>query len=560
MTTNKSPRARWVWGASPSAWLVLLSILSPAACGDPASTDNTPPMATLAQQSPMGPLGLHYGERAMLQFRYRLQGDPVAGATLRLHIDRDDSGATLSADRLITNDRGDASVLLTAGASESAFHVIVTGPSGAMLSVDVAVSRFDFANMDVLVDASSFATAQQLQAGLLLDTMCAALPATPKAAAAVRSTQVSERRATLPFPTLVVKPYSVAARAEDSQGHLVAYGCVDVPEALLRTGQRALVPVPLSLVTPSPIGNYDLDLDLTAQPPATDPYVTMPCADALGQTLLDEILTALRPTNADLANRLAQLRGALDASGCRTGSGKLDDRLHTPIAATTAGTALSAIGPEAAAIRSKFHLLSTLSVYSGSNLLWQTSHTLREAHFNLGTVVATYPLDTLPVPSVHDLDAAQTGATLALPPHSLTLRFPSLWKRAVEDLSLRPRALTMTPAQLFSAAVNAAQVSALAGCSALEAVSCTGVSPPCTGLVAPACIAARDAVAARLAGAFSDAAPGYDLSLSMLLHLEDAQGTLQAQQISSGEVSGTTTGATFVLPLSGSAQGPRTGP
>ena len=536
-------------------WLLLV-VAAAVACGSLDGNDGEQPEATLSLLS-RAPLGLHYGERATLSLRYRRDSQPVPGATLSVHLDRDDSGATLSANRLITNDRGEASVLLTAGASEGAFHVVIDAPYAPSLVVDVAVSRFDFGSLDVLVDATAFEAAVLVRAGLVLDSSCAQLPATPMPLPAARQTQASERRATLPFPVLVLMPYSVYARAEDAQGRLLAYGCVDLPDSLLRTGLRPVVSVPLAAAMPSPIGSFDLTIDLVTRPPSPDPFAALACTSGQGQLLLDGLLEALAPVDGALTSRLLAVRAPLDASGCRSGTASSDERMQMMLSATSAGSQLQTIAADLSSVRSRSSLITQLDVTAGSLGQFQARHTLRSIRFAIGASSVHYSLSSLPVITASDLALSQTGSNLMVPPHVLTLGLPGWWARAFVDLVQQPRGILATPAQLFTSAVNAASASALVGCAAIESALCAQVSPPCAGKLVAACTSGRDSSASRLGQALSNSPPGYDLSLSMLLHVEDTSGSLQAQKIHSGQVSGIAGGASGATMLSGAASGPR---
>jgi hypothetical protein len=144
-----------------------------------------------------------------------------------------------------------------------------------------------------------------------------------------------------------------------------------------------------------------------------------------------------------------------------------------------------------------------------------------------------------------------------VPPHVLTLGLPAWWTRAFTDLVLQPRGISQQPAQIFVAAVNSASASPLTGCAAVESVLCSQLAPPCTGKLVGPCASARDSASSRLTSALAPSPPGYDLSLSMLLHLEDSSGSLQAQKVQSGPVSGIAGGTAGATQLSGTASGPR---
>lgn len=542
-----SPRVRW---------LGLLLVALAVGCGSGEGNDGGQPTASLSLLS-RAPLGLHYAERATLSIRYRRSGEPVPGATLTAHLDRDDTGATLSANRLITNDRGEASVLLTAGASEGAFHVLIDAPSAPTLVVDVAVSRFDFGSLDVLVDAAAFEAAVLVRAGLVLDSDCTQLPATPMPLPAARINQASERHATLPFPVLVLMPYSVYARAEDAQGRLVAYGCIDLPEALLRTGLRPLVSVPLQATQPNPIGSYDLTLDVVSRPPSPDPYLALACSSGQAQLLLDGILDALAPVESALATRLLAQRAPVDMAGCRAASASLDERVQQTLMASTPGALLHSLAGDLVKVRGHFTVGTQLDITVGRLDQFQARHSLRTLQFALGPSSAQYSLTSLPVVTANDLSVSQSGVNLTIPSHVFTLGLPGWWQRAITDLVLQPRGVMSSPAQLFVSSVNAASASSLSGCSAVESVICSQVAPPCAGKISPACTSGRDRGSMLLTQALASSPPGYDLSLSLLLQVEDSGGTLQAQKISSGQVSGIAGGAEGASMLSGVASGPR---
>ena len=215
------------------------------------------------------PLGLSYGEQTTLQFRYLVQGEPQAGVALKLWIDSTTGGGTLSTPTAVTNDLGEASVRLTAGTTESAFHVTVSAPQTTDLVVDVAVSRFAFGTLRVLLDASPVSLAAvQLRVGLYPNTACNDLSPTPVLMGALRSQRQNGPRGELLFGTLLIQPYAVVGRAEDQSGRLIGYGCVEVPERLLRADLNIPVEVPLGIVQPSPVGSYLLDIQITPQWPA----------------------------------------------------------------------------------------------------------------------------------------------------------------------------------------------------------------------------------------------------------------------------------------------------
>jgi hypothetical protein len=541
----------------------LLGLLLGGGCGD-GDAGSSGPQATIALVSPLSPLGLHYGEQVTLVLRYRQLGQATAGVTLSLHIDNDTSGATLSADRVVTNDRGEASILLTAGAAETAFHVLVNADLAADLAVDIAVSRYAFGNLDIVIDGSSgLGPVALVRAALLTSAHCEALSPTPKLGAVLRSQQSADPQAVLPFSTLLVQPYTAIGRAEDTSGRLLGYGCIDLPDQLLRTGLRPVVPIPLSPVFPSPIGSYQLAL--TAQsspmlPAAPGPFDVLACASGLGQLLLEATLRAIPAASSDLALRLGKLRAAVDGSGCRVGASQLDGRLHALLALSSAGSSLAAVAADVVAIQKSLQLASLLGVTMATSSGFIGSHTLLTATLANagGSRSATYSLANLPVPSVSNLLLGQSAALLTVPQHQLTLRLPSLWRQAVDELALTPRGLTMTPAQLLQAAVSSAKSSGRTGCDAVEQLLCTGVSAPCLGQLLGPCATATTTAASDLTATLADLpAPSLDLTLAFGVRLDDPDGTLLAQQLSAGQLSGSATTAGGLLPLTGTLTGSR---
>lgn len=540
--------------------VALLAVALGLACGESGPMSSEGPQATVALVSPMGALGLHYGEQATLLLRYRHLGQGIAGTTLSLHIDSDNTGTTLSADRVVTNDRGEASVLLTAGAAEAAFHVLVSAPLANELVIDIAVSRYAFGNLDVSLDASDLPGVTMVRAALVtgVGAHCAALLPTAKLGPVLRSQQANKNRGVLPFSTLLVQPYSVLGRAEDSTGRLLGYGCVELSDDLLRTGLRAVVPVPLGPVFPSPLGRYDLAFELKSKPSSPALWELLACAQGLGQVLIDAMLPVVPTADKDVATRLTALRGALDTTtGCRTGTDKPDDKLHALLAGTAAGTALVPVAQDAAAIVGGLKLATLLQVYVSNDRDTLATHTLTSATLATSTRSANYSLATVPVPAVTNLLLTQNGVLLTIPEHALTLRLPSLWRQAMSELVIVPRSLTMTPAQLFQAAVTMSVSSGKNGCDAVEALLCSAMSPPCTGKLSAACLQATSAIASSLTRSFDDAMPDYDLWLSLSATMEDPDGTLETQTFDDGQVSGRVLTGSGLLTLSGTATGAR---
>lgn len=545
---------------------VLLPLFPLAGCSDETGDPMDGPAAVLtlvSPPSPPAPLGLHYGEQATLLFRYRNHGQPEAGVTLKAVTDGDAGGATLSAERLVTSDRGEAGVVLTAGASETAFHVVVSAPSATDLIIDAAVSRYAFGSIDVLIDGTMLGGPGPLPTAvrgtLFGGTLCAQLPPLPKPGPGLRTQRASEPRSVLTFATLLVQPYSIAARAEDDSGHLLGYGCLDVPEQLLKTGQRAVVVVPMQPVHPSPVGSYTLTTDLANQPP--EPWPKLGCATGTGQVLLDAVLAGVKAVDADLAMRLSALRAMPDAMGCRTAVDKLDAKLHAILTPSTAGMTFSAVAGEALGLLRGGTLTSELVVRAAAPQP-VGDHSLRTLRFDVGMRSSTLALDTLLGGSATELPLAVSGSSLTVPTHRLSLRLASQWQRGVQELVLTPRGIsTMSVGQLFTAAVTAAQRMAASDCSAVEALVCEGVAAPCVGVVRSACLTGKTATAQALDRVFSEPMlPSLETAMSFKLTLLDPDGTLKATALGSGQLTGASGTAAGDAGLGGTSRGVRVGP
>ena len=286
MTARRSCK-RW----RSLGFLALALVVGSCAPAEQRAEDELPAMLTLVSPGP--PLGLNYGESALLELGYTLRGKPKAGVTLHLSTDGDDGGATLSTATVVTNDRGQASARLTAGAAESAFHVLVTVPQAAELVIDVAVSRYDFGRLLVTLDTRELTPpAVTIEAGAYIEKGCAELPPTAKLMGALRSMQAVAQPGELFFAKLLLHDYTVVGRAVDRRGRLIAQGCVGLPERLLKSGVVVPLAIPLQPVFISPVGSFLVKSELQLHLP--EPlYATLACRYGLAQTLIDELLAAV---------------------------------------------------------------------------------------------------------------------------------------------------------------------------------------------------------------------------------------------------------------------------
>ena len=528
---------------SAKPWSLLGVILAAVLLGrcappEPVTTDGVP--ATVGLVSPTSPLGLNYGESATLTLGYKLRGEPRPGITLRLSPDGDDGGATLSTAKVVTNDQGEASALLTAGAAESAFHVLVSAPQAEELVIDVAVSRYAFGTMRVELDATTVApTAVEIEAGLFIDQGCAELMPMAKLTGALRSLQKAVPAGGLLFSTLLLRDYTVIGRAADKHGRLVARGCVGMPERLLKSGIEVPLTVPLQPVSMSPVGSFTLTSSLQLQLPSTL-YAGLACKYGLAQTLIDALVAAVPAANKDVALRLQTARAALDPKGCRsTGvTGEPPDQGVQTLLGSAAGMTLGAVAVDLTAVQSAAGLRTQLDVRGSADTRWVGDHTLQGLTLQTPTKNATYPLSDVPVPLVRELPLRLDDNRLVVPSHALSLQLPRWWRRALTELILVPRGVTQTPMQLWQMAIGAARSGTAVGCDAVEAVLCSKLAAPCKGVLVGPCQAASTSVAAALLHALDDANTQLDLRYGLAADLDDPDDAFQAKALANGLGSG----------------------
>ena len=109
---------------------------------------------------------------------------------------------------------------------------------------------------------------------------------------------------------------------------------------------------------------------------------------------------------------------------------------------------------------------------------------------------------------------------------------------ALTDLVLQPKGVTMTPMQLWQAAVSGARSGMATGCAAVEAVLCSKLAAPCKGLLVGPCQTAASNVAMALQHALDDAREPLDLSYRLAADLDEPSDMLQAKSLTSGQASG----------------------
>lgn len=499
-------------------------------CGDEGGMQPQP-IPVLSVISPGTPLGLTYGERKTLVYRLQRGDRQLAGEFLQIEIDLESSGSTLSASRLITNDHGEASVLLTAGGAESAFHVVATAASAVPLSVDVAVSRFAFANLDVLVDGTQITAGRKTVAALYesRERRCQMLKPTPTLSPPLRIGETSLRRGLLAFPTLLAQEYTVVGRVEDGDGLLLAYGCVDLPDTVTKTGLRPVIDVPLVAVTPSPLGTFDVQLTGSDPPLPLDAVDQLVCADGLSTLFLDQLQQAVGATDATLLGKIRAARSGVDKAGCRGGSALLDDRLTNLLSGTAGGAAGLGALLDAGRMRRTRVLSSELTTYAGGGRDWTAKHLVRELQLRQGTERVTFDLSSAAKPEETELAVRTQGDSMTVARHTLGLDLSPLLRKAIVERVLTPRGVGGSLGQVARDVMTRTVSMAGMGCAAIEATLCERLTPPCVGIIAPLCPAVVGAVDKLLEQTLDGPMGREDTAMELRLTLVGDPSTLSAK-------------------------------
>ena len=504
--------------------------------GSNAPPDGGPPLALDVIGSSQ--IGLHYGKSTDLQVRYHTDDGsaaPVAGATVHFSIFKDPAGSTLTRDTATTDSNGVATVTLTAGQAEADFRVAATAINAPEADFDVSVSKLDFVEVDAQL---SWAGGSTLRALLYDDKTCAQLPASPTLPPPARALSRMAETATLQFVNLLSKPYALVGRAENGDGTLVGYACVDIGAELVPPGSVSVVPLPLAPVIASPLGSFTLTSTLVPAPSAyaslVDTWQVLGgCPYGAAQALLD-------------AMGISSHRDPPLSDGCRpTSATSLDEELQSLLTAPPMAPAgaLPAIANDLAAITASATVKSTLTVTPASTTTFTAAHALVSAELATSASMSkTYDLVALgePVIAVQGIPLSDDGSTVTIGAHDLTLGWTTLWLQAFTDLSLTARVSGLgSPAipSLVAAVVAPASRSGKMGCAAVDDLVCSVTTGSGSCALATPCASALGPMAADLAAGFAPAS-GFDLTLSGTATPVDANGDLVVDLLSGGAWTG----------------------
>jgi hypothetical protein len=180
--------------------------------------------------------------------------------------------------------------------------------------------------------------------------------------------------------------------------------------------------------------------------------------------------------------------------------------------------------------------LLTVTARDGAQV---ASHVLQSLTLNATGSKTSYLIAEEPLPVVRANEVALTyeTTTLSLAEHGFTLRLPTFWERAVNELALKSRFNLSPPIvrNFLTALINAAQKNGKVGCLAVEELLCAqpGVVS-CAGTVGPACTTALDQIDVALRQPFT-APTGLDLIWSGTATAADSDGDLFVDKLSAGD-------------------------
>jgi len=516
--------------------------------GSNAPPDGGPPLALdVVGESQVG---VSYGGVMNLRVRYHTDdaaATAVQGAPVRFSIFYSDpKGSTLSRDVVTTDVNGIATVTLTGGQAEASFKVAATAVNAPEVDFDVSVSKFDFVEIDAKLSWSMDANLR----ALLYDAQtCAMLPPAATLPAPARAvSKANSTEATLQFVKLLSMSYALVGRVEDTDGNLLAQGCVDIGAGLVPPGSVSVVPIPLTPAVASPAGVYKLTSTLVPVPSAYAGLVGTwqrfggACPYGAAQAILD-------------AMGISSHRDAPLANGCRpTSTTSLDFQLQQLLTAPAMApaNALPGIGNELAEVTASATVTSLLTVTQASTTTYTAEHTLTDVDFTVnGThLMMPYDLSALgaPVIDVKNVPFADDAGMVTIGTHGFTLGWTTLWLKAFTDLSLLVHLPTLgSPVipSLVAAVVAPASHGGKTGCAGVDDLVCNVTTGSGSCALATPCASALGPVAADLAVGFAPAS-GLDLTLTGSAMAIDGDGDLIVDALDgTWSDAGLATGSTF---------------
>jgi hypothetical protein len=557
--------------------LVAVCVLALAACGGGPETLPAPTTPRTLQAKPET-IWVQPGQMGTISFVVLgPTGAPLAGAPVSFSIveaaDMPTQGATLVTPKVVSDARGVAEGMLTAGARASfrvrattdtaSEEVVVIVAEGLVSSVDVAPffppgSR-----------AAGHATTVQI---LFYDNgACRTLPLRKPPTPVRKMTSVPVGGVLRVNVVSTAVSHAIIGRAVDARDAVVGLGCVDLPGPTLVTGVAVQVALPIADAGPDPTGTFMATTSLAVSPalaaastvaaawsdlvdcPLDPAQLWLDCAiDGLGPTSDADPLDCVPATKAGgdgaLGDALGALRGAFVVGadgkptacrGAKTAGGAVSlDAVAMGLFGAPRPAALLALegaADDAAHLFDTLRVRSTLDVRGGATPdTLAVTHTLTDVVFSRkgrSSAVALLPLGLPELAAT--ATAALTEDAISLPEHGFTLRLGTAARAGFGGVALAPRGLP-GDAHALVAALAALAIDddgVTNGCAALDAALCPRAGAA-DGCLAHACATGLDALAARLDASFTAAdGDGYDLYLRGAAPLLDTHGNSLADRL-----------------------------
>jgi hypothetical protein len=557
----------------------VFALLATAACSGDAAEDRSPeaPRELTLIDPLASDAGLKPGFSQRISVLYTSnRGTALHGLPVLFTLVGDPKGSTLSADTVYTGRDGSATIQLNAGSAETSFavHIDAAKAPTRVIYVEVGAVGFGSINATSAYDDTTSAHGGEilLVDYLLYEGMNCAQHAPYMPPEAARTLADSEPSTPTRFGALRVgQDRTLLSLGFDSEGHLRASGCVDLPADLIRAGSTINLEIVLSELTPMVAGDYEVRTELrfdgTDGPiaEALAPWKALgACVDAPIQRLLDCALDALDAGDpldcsvegaSALTLTLIEERGVLGEDGCRdsqTASAKpsLETTLYTLMSEADRDGLLDTLDTTHARavellthVRLQSQMSLDLTGQAGAQSLLSATHRLVRVSFvgaDDSKIAFSAAEAAFPVPLSSPIAAVvEEGQKISFPRHLLGLNFGRLARRALADGVLTADGVPAAPTDLVQATVELVTAGGYApGCPSLSALTCGRAAQPDDCLLA-ACEAGVAALAKQLVDGFiqlETSAP--DLELAGQAYVLEASGDLVSKGFSGREGTG----------------------
>ncbi len=478
-------------------------------------------------------------------------------------------GATLRADRAITDDDGRASLTVKAGLP-TVFQVRVSTSHAPSLFLTVMVHSNTHGPVEIApaldedVDATPPITTARLF--FLDDHTCDPMPGGVVAPTGGRPARSVPIDVAATFTSVALAGHhAVFGLGMSQDGILRASGCVEVPGTSLLPHSPVRVLLPLHQLRPSPIGEFRATTHLQVSAPLppiqtiTDAWKALSeCPLDPGRLWLDCTVDAFRTDEATdpldcrpaadeglTAAKLAARRGVLLTAmpgRCRdrfdsAGNPSLEALVQAmfPTERVPLLDDLPALGREAQSLLDAIQFQSTITVSAtGFPEQFLVDHRLRVLELPLGAGLPAIDLSSLgsPVLTSRFVPATLKRNELQIGPHAFTLRLGSVARLGFLKASIAARGappdLDAFVPHLFSLASRPDRNTRVVGCAALDALSCAEIGQA-RGCLMSACLLGFEGLARTLDAGFAALErDGLDFQLSGSVPVIDVDGDRKA--------------------------------